>query len=364
MLLLLAVGATRGRANILDPSNTALFGSIAAPTLTSGGTYTFNTDSTNANPTLTGTGIGTINGTFVNGVAVFDFVSLNMPTGTYSFTATSNDPLALLSQGTLTMNGTIDLSGGTSTTASGGTAVAGAGSGGNGPHNTLSSGSGPGGGTGSSSSGGGGGGFGGAGGTGSSSGGPGGSAYGNLLTTLQGGSGGGGGGLNNGNHGGGGAGGGAIEIGAVGAITIGGTVNANGGNGDTTGGGGGGSGGGIFIHSGTVNTVTNSVSGGTVTLNNSAVLEVNGGTGNTSGSGGGGGGGQILILADSYTQGSATLSAMLGAGSAAGSNGQVLTPTTATPEPSSFVLLGLMGGGFLIVRRWRCIRLPVEPKSN
>ena len=75
-----------------------------------------------------------------------------------------------------------------------------------------------------------------------------------LSLKLQGGSGGGGGSSDLGGSGGGGGGGGAVEIGAVGAINIGGMVLANGGSGGSgfRSGGGGGAGGGILVHAPTV----------------------------------------------------------------------------------------------------------------
>src|SRR5208337_2143176 len=76
---------------------------------------------------------------------------------------------------------------------------------------------------------------------------PGGRAYADLLGQLQGGS---GGGIGSNSPGGGG--GGAIELGAVGNISVKGSVLANGGcaisGGLDTGGGGGGAGGGILLH--------------------------------------------------------------------------------------------------------------------
>jgi hypothetical protein len=105
-------------------------------------------------------------------------------------------------------------------------------------------------------------------------GGQGGSSYGDSAASLQGGSGGG----SYGTHGGmgyGGGGGGAIEIGAIGRISVGGSISANGSSGSE--GGGGGSGGGIFLH------------GNSVTLSSSGVLSAQGGNGSDVGGGGGGG---------------------------------------------------------------------------
>src|SRR6516165_10037150 len=100
--LAVAVGAPTARGGPLDPG---AFPSLGTLNITSG-SYTFNTttdqllDSSN-NVLFTGV-------TF-NGIAVFDFSQIAIGGGT--FTGTGSQPLALLSQGNVTINGTIDVSG-------------------------------------------------------------------------------------------------------------------------------------------------------------------------------------------------------------------------------------------------------------
>ncbi|MGO9598164.1 MAG: hypothetical protein ACLP7Q_09240 [Isosphaeraceae bacterium] len=329
------------------------------------GMYTFNT--TVPNPTLTEPDGTVVTGTASNGIAVFDFNSINVGNG-QTFVGTGSKPLALLSQGDATINGTIDVSA-TSPTANNGPSPGGPGGGGGGfafegPFSSASAGGGPGGGgPGAASfasqipgisvfSGGGGGGFGGPGGAGAGitnlPGGSGGARYGNLAQQLQGGSGGGG------TSGVGGNGGGAIEIGAVGTLSIkrfleNPSILANGagapsqGPGGLFGGGGGGSGGGIFLHANSV-------------LLNGVILEATGGDGGNFASvpgagasetcgGGGGGGGEVTIL---YGPGgynviaTASIDVSGGAGGlgggAPGADGVITI--TAVPEPASLVLLG------------------------
>jgi hypothetical protein len=239
-----------------------------------------------------------------NRIAVFDFVSLTIGS-TQSFIGCSSRiapfctpsfPVALLSRSDVTVNGVIDVSG--ATVVAGLFTAPGPGGGAGGP--PPPSGRGDGGGPGGGSRGGGGGGFGGVGGD-SGIGASGGRTYGDLALLLEGGSGGGGAGLN----GDGGGGGGAIEIGALGAITVaGGGVHADGGNAisDSFGslvGAGGGSGGGIFLHGDSVQLLS--------------VVSARGGRGHNGGlviggpvppgapipfedgPGGGGGGGRLLI---------------------------------------------------------------------
>src|SRR6516164_905171 len=101
--LAVAVGTPQARGGPLDPNAFTPLGTL---NITSG-SYTFNTttdqllDSSN-NVLFTGV-------TF-NGIAVFDFSQIAIGGGT--FTGTGSQPLALLSQGDITMNGTIDVSGG------------------------------------------------------------------------------------------------------------------------------------------------------------------------------------------------------------------------------------------------------------
>jgi len=157
---------------------------------------------------------------------------------------------------------------------------------------------------------------------------PGGRAYADLLGQLQGGS---GGGIGSNSPGGGG--GGAIELGAVGNISVKGSVLANGGSaisgGLDTGGGGGGAGGGILLH------------GEGVTL--SGLLSAIGGSGGSGGSddrdfpnvavwgaGGNGGGGQVVI--DPGAGGFTNMGGAVDVG-----NGSF----NVVPEPASLVLLGI-----------------------
>ena len=225
-------------------------------------------------------------GILVGNVAVFDFDSISIGSGA-AVAVTGSHPLALLSRGAFVL-------------AQGATVYANAGG--------YGSGNGPGAGpSGVFTYGpGGGGGFGGPGAAGA---GNGGAAYGDLLVKLEGGS---GGGIGTGSRdhttqvyyagGAGGAGGGAIEISAVGAITISGVINARGNGGQagqfgfTTQGanGGGGAGGGILL------------AGASVTLTDSGVLSASPGSGGYQ-SFDGGGGGRITIqtprLADFVSSG-------------------------------------------------------------
>jgi hypothetical protein len=311
----------------LDPTQ---FTSLGTLSLSSSGSYLI------SGTTLV-IGGTTYTGVMYNGIAVFDFTSINIAAGvTLSASGISGSPpIALLSQTTATIAGTINVS--ANSTASG-PGAGNTGVGGNGSSSLVGSTltiSGPGGG-----------GFGGAGGNGGANGGLLGGAGGASTSTplfnlLQGGSSGG----NYTTGGIGAGGGGAIEIGAVQNLTISGLVEAIGG---TDGLGGGGSGGGIFLHAANV-----MISG---------TLNVDGGVGafgNPSGQspypgGGGGGGGQIDILygqSGSYSGGTDLVSGgSAGYLSQAGSNGVVdvlgVLPTS-VPEPSSFILLGTSIFGLL-----------------
>ena len=251
------------------------------------GTYTINTST--APPTLTGPGGTNISGTVSNGVAVFSFGNVNIPS-TVTVNAAGSLPLEIVATGSFSLAGTINASGANATNFTAGANLGGPG-GGAGGADGAHGGSGPGGGgVGSTSNdGGGGGGFGGAGARGGADGGTagtGGSVYGNLTATLQGGSGGAGGTTGGSNMAGGGGGGGAIELSADSLLISGaGQVLAKGGAGALGGFGasGGGSGGGIIVRANAMNiTGTLSAVGGA------------GGTGGCCGDGGGGGGGRIL----------------------------------------------------------------------
>jgi hypothetical protein len=337
-VLLLGAAAPAGAAP-LNPDDFASLGAFP----TASGTYSFDTGTL----TITGPAITTpLQGTLsASGVAVFDFVSINLSANQVfvyqHFGFATTPPVAFLSRGDITINGTLDVRP---------------------PQPPPDSGSpgGPGGygsdfGPGAGSQGNkgvaaGGGGFGGDGGNGfietgfvGGALGKGGIHYANLAATLQGGSGG-------GNYidpleGLGGAGGGAIELGANGAITIGGSIRADGSSGgrDIFGSGigrnsGGGAGGGIFLH------------GNSVTLLSTALLSATGGGGGSIGldgdSGGGGGGGEVLI---EYGTGGLTgsvnsiiVSGGPGASSPSPQDGDPgLISILNVPEPASLVLFGL-----------------------
>ncbi len=254
-------GAEKTLAGPLDPLGFTSLGAFP----TAAGTYSVST--AGPTPFIDGPTGQVLNGVIYNGIAVFDFNSINLASNQvlvdpYPSSGVVAPPLALLSRGDVSINGSINVSGisfqgGLSgVLSSGGPGGFGGGSG---------PGAGGSGGYGSDQTGiyfsnGGGGGFGGQGGSGGAGsltgppgsvqyspggGGPGGGSYGNLAITLQGGS---GGGIYNTKvgNGSGGGGGGAIEIGAVGAVTVAGSILADGSAGVV--GGGGGSGGGIFLH--------------------------------------------------------------------------------------------------------------------
>jgi len=245
--------------------------------------YSFDT----SNLTLYGPNGAVLTGVDYNGIAVFDFTTITVNSG-QAFVGRGMLPLALLSRSDINVNGTIDVSGFSGI--NGFNSVPG------GPGG-FGSGSGPGAGadgsatiTGAYFKTAGGGGFGGGNGGAifssprgavivASGGGSGGGGYGNLAISLQGGSG--GGNLYARAPATGGGGGGAIEVGAVGGITVSGSILADGGSGAYDGSGGG-SGGGIFLH------------GDSVAL--LGVLSAQGGSGYYfPQGGGGGGGGQVFI---------------------------------------------------------------------
>jgi hypothetical protein len=348
----LAVGlmlgaAGRAEAGPLNPLDFASLGAFP----TAGGSYTINTSGT---PTLTEPNGTTLTGVVFNGIAVFDFDSIVVFPGIppQSITAAGSLPLALLSRTNVTIGGMINVS-------AQGIFTPGPGGGSGQFPNSPSGGPGVGGNsgfTGVAASGAGGGGFGGFGGAGTSLGSPGGfggPSYGDLLRQLQGGSGGGGpiNGLPQAGPGPGGGGGGAIDIGAVGSLTIiSGGISANGGPGGSSAasgfGGGGGSGGGIFLHADSVQ------------LFAGTLLSAAGGDGGAGGmfpeptsfpvaAGGGGGGGEVTILAGTggFTESSGATIDLTGGAGGAGFMGSDGSPggagvLTIVPELASLVLLG------------------------
>jgi hypothetical protein len=277
-----------------DPLNPLDFPSLGTQTIAAG---SYNID-TGATPPTFGAFVGTVS---PSGVAVFRFDDLTVNSGA-SITVIGGlvkRPIALLASGNLTYGGSILARGTTASNGSSGGAIGGppgAGSGGmggaGGAVSTLGVG-GFGGGLGGGAGAifgnfGSGGGFGGAGGFASGSAGGVNGVQPNFQ--LGGGSGGGGGiGLALGG-GGGGGGGGAVELGALGLLSIAGTasINVDGGNGgsspDVRQVGGGGSGGAILLHgrSVTFGTTGNAISAA-------------GGNSGAAGNGSSGGGGRVAI---------------------------------------------------------------------
>jgi len=305
--------------------------------------------------TLSGPGGPVLTGVNYKGIAVFDFTSITVNSGQV-FVGTGTLPLALLSRNDINVSGTIDVSGSLGLIGGGcyGYISAPGGPGGYG----SSSGPGAGGNgdltapiiAGANHSASSGGGFGGRGGNGGSvvvfsqgesiyhpfGGAPGGGSYGNLAISLQGGS---GGGSEMGRAPSpGGGGGGAIEIGAVGGITVGGSILANGSFGGGFGGGGGG--GGIFLH------------GDSVALSSSGILSAQGGSSSVDGGGGGGGGRVLIEVGPSGFSGDVSRINVSG-----GFGGYFIPPfpsgpfsedgapgvfaINGVPEPASLVLLGI-----------------------
>ena len=223
--LLALAASSAAHAQILDPNAFTSLGIIAFGS----GNYTIDTDAL----TFAGKGGGVLS----NGIAVFDFSSINIGTNA-TISVTGSHPVALLSRSDFSL-GT-----GSSINLNGGDGTSGASNGGSGQlppdgqRGTAGAGgyggeAGPGSGYHNYSGyGGGGGGFGGNGGDSTTFSGR---AYGDLETKLEGGSGGGHGSFLVGAHGyyatgsGGGGGGGALEIKANGSLAIAGSLNANGG---------------------------------------------------------------------------------------------------------------------------------------
>ncbi len=349
-LFSLAVPAI-GNAQVLDPNAYASAGALSLAS----GSYTIDTDA------LTFAGNS---GVLSNGIAVFDFSSINVAAGA-TVNVIGSHPLALLSLGDATFGA------GSSFNLNGGNG--GYGQLGKTPYPPTGANGLPGSGgyiIGPGASGWGGG-FGGGGGTLFGRGdGP---TYGNLLTKLEGGSGGGsgqsfygGGGMYASGGGGGGA-GGAIEINALGNVILSGKINANGGSGGLGGygTGSGGSGGGILL------------AGNRLFLTTTGQINAYGGDGNPSSTypGSGGGGGRVTIQS-TYPNGflnQGVFNVAGGGGSIfynSNTNGGdgVITVNgrvTNTPAPGSLLVMaaGLAGGAAFLRRKRKFQSLLLFPAS-
>jgi len=316
--VVLALGASRGR---------------AAPLLVGAGdAITIDTDA------LTITGDASAAGSLLGGAATFVFDTISLGTGS-TVNLQGSRPLELLSMTNLSIDTTLDASGGhgvPNTSVSGEAGFGGlgllggaaGGRAGQGAGIDGTDGQGPGGGAGQTDccGGGGGGGYGGAGGDAVFPA-PGGGTYGTLsVAQLLAGSGGGGGAGDNNccfaGGGGGGAGGGAVSVLALGDVHLGSSAEllANGGNGAGTANvirsGGGGSGGAIRL------------GGDNVTLDPGAVVSANGGDAPFSAAtqkrgGGGGGGGRVAIFSDSSLTNNGTVTVGGGAALDTGDPGTV-----------------------------------------
>ncbi len=336
-------GTTGGGSSIgLDPNNFSSAG-VFSPTAD----VIIDTDLLTVDGSVIGTTTTSDVGFGPYEIAVFTFDSFVLDAG-ITLSATGSRPLAILSQSTLSVSGTIDVSAAFVGGGYNGDQLAGPGGGNGGLGNGLAivsngdaaagapvdSGGVPVGGGGGT-----GGGHGGIGGRAENSGGnnsgTAGVAFGDLSLGIQGGSGGAtAGGTFNGFVAGGGGGGGGIELGAVGPITIGATgrVLADGGNGGNgsqisgVGSGGGGAGGGILLHA------------TSITLE--GLLSATGGDAGEDAPriGGGGGGGEILVVyGNTLSDADATYDVAGGAvpfggslGGEAGADG-IVTTLQATP---------------------------------
>jgi hypothetical protein len=282
----------------------------------------------------------------VGNVAVFAFTSVNIATGV-SLTASATNPtgpIALLSASSAVINGQINLSAFSLTGGPGSNESAQGVGGAGGWVRDPNAPPGP---SGYASGGGGGGGFGGMGGAGGSAtpidpfysnvptaaGGAGGGGYFSLADKLQGGFSGGGSSSAGFGQSIGGGGGGAIELGAAGLLSVGGTITAFGGYGYTAGGGGG-SGGGIFLHG------TSVAISGNLNVQGGAGASASSDSDTVYGAGGGGSGG--LILAEYAQSGSYTFTGTAnvqgGTGFTNGAAGR-FDVAAIVPEPSSLALL-------------------------
>lgn len=353
LLALLALNGS-ARADYLDPSAFVSQGvlNLAA------GDYTIDT---NGAPTLRDSAnnilfTGTTyfqGGTFDSTISVLTFDSITIGAGV-NIRAVGSNPLALLSHSNVSVAGLLDASGfsGHDSARFGGDGAGGAGGAGAGAGgNSGQAGGGPGGGPAGPP------GIGVVQAAGGSFGGKGGDSaygthaptYGNLHQYLQGGSGGGGTGgsiFDGANGAGGGGGGGAIELGALGSITIEslGKVQTNGGGVGAAfaANAGGGSGGGLLIHAPTIDMAFNSwvlAQGGSYF----------------------GGGGRILFLTTDATiiNRGGTYSAAQGGGANNQQDGVVeFGYLRAVPEPSTIVMTSLGGIGLGILALIRSRRGP------
>ena len=281
----------------------------SAPTLTIGSsTYTGYISNQN------GMAEGASNG--IPYVGVFDFSSINIGSGvTVNITGTNG--LALLSQSNTNIAATLSVSGSNAVSDTGGAGGPGGFAGGNGGSNPTN-GQGPGG--------------------GQANGNPG-PTYGNLDQALYGGSGGGGGVASGGDGGGG-----ALDITAVGSLTVA-NINALGGGGGINFASGGGGSGGAVILSG--NTVSDS--------GNVFAYGMSGGHASAGAGGGGSFGGAGLSgisNADGYDFGGD------------GGNGQVLIQSTSPNQSSSFVTTGLFSGGGVTTEQISQLQQPLLAPSE
>jgi len=336
MAVTLMVPSSSKAGMLYDPGQ---YSSLGALSITAPGTYVISGTTLSVGTTI-------YTGVNVNGVAVFDFSSINIASGVTLTGAPGNSmPVALLSRSNADINGQINFS---ANGTIGGEGAGNTGVGGDGSikYDLISNSF--------QLSGGGGGGFGGAGGAGGTNGTLAGGAGGNQTfysygSTLIGGSRGG----NSGGGGGPGGGGGAIEVNALQTLTIGvsGAIYATGGNGLY---GGGGSGGEIVV-------------AGSSVLNY-GTLDADGGMGapgNLVGQskypGNGGGGGGVIFDYHGYSSGdfvSGTRSVHGGMGQTFGQDGanglsyEGVYPFS-VPEPSSLVLLGTSTLGLLGLAAYR-----------
>ena len=314
--------------------NPYLYGSLGSLNINSG-TVDINTGTATSAPTLTigsstytgyisnqnGMAEGASNG--IPYVGVFDFSSINIGSGvTVNITGTNG--LALLSQSNTNIAATLSVSGSNANGDLGGAGGPGGFAGGNGGSNPTS-GQGPGGGGPAT--------------LGSLFGGSPGPTYGNLDQALYGGSGGGGGAAGGGNGGGG-----ALDITAVGSLTVA-DINALGGGGGNNFASGGGGSGGAVILSG--NTVSDS--------GNVFAYGMSGGHASPNAGGGGSFGGAGLSgnsNADGFDYGGD------------GGNGQILIQSTSPNQSSSFATTGQFNGAGVTTEQIAPLQQPLLAPSK